>query len=61
MLSLRDSPYPVAHSQWVEGVETPTNCPETYVLRHRASTYVLVHRIATVEEYSMRGTMESAE
>ena len=26
MSSFRDSPYPVAHNQWAEGVETPTNC-----------------------------------
>ena len=26
MSSFRDSPFPVAHNQWVEGVETPTNC-----------------------------------
>lgn len=26
MSSLRDSPYPVAHNQWVEGVKAPTNC-----------------------------------
>lgn len=26
MSSFRDSPYPVAHTQWVEGVKAPTNC-----------------------------------
>ncbi|WP_447969851.1 hypothetical protein [Nitrospira sp. M1] len=53
MSRFRDSPYPVAHYQWVEGVKAPTNCPEATVLG--ASHIARVHIAKGVYDARING------